>query len=138
MKRPEQELQITLVDWLDLAIDPKSGWRWHTPNEGQQGGKRGAIIGRIRKQMGLVAGFPDLCLTHQDLICEACGVARPIGLEVKAGSAQTASQKACEERFKSFGWPYYIVRSLDDLRDVLKEEGIPSRVVELPFRGQIS
>ena len=132
---PEQDLQIEMIDWLDLALNPYDGWRWHTPNEGQQGGVKGKVIGQIRKNMGLMPGFPDLCITHSSLICAECGAARIIGVEVKVKSPQTQNQKACQARFEQYGWPYYIARSIDDLREMLKKENVPVRVREFDFGG---
>ena len=125
MSRPEQELQIAVVSWLDLALEHDKGFFWATPNETGVSGRRGAMLGHIRKQMGVRAGMPDLMVAHQ-----ACGY--PVASELKSKTGrQPATQKAIQSRFEAIGWPYFICRSVADVEDALNKAGVPIRVKRL-------
>ncbi|MEO1538506.1 MAG: VRR-NUC domain-containing protein [Pseudomonadota bacterium] len=123
----EQDLQYAVVDWLDLAIDAKLGFFWATPNETGVGGKRGKMLGAIRKRMGVRPGMPDIMVAHTE-------VSHPVGIELKtAKGRQTDNQKAIQARFEALGWPYYVCRSVDQVQDALEGAGVPLRVQRLPL-----
>ena len=58
MNRPEEALQKSFVDLLHLT-KPECLW-FAVPNEGNRGGKRGALDGARRQAMGIRAGVPDM------------------------------------------------------------------------------
>ena len=61
MKRPEQQLQIALLNWarlVQVGSHTLEEWLHHSPN----GGGRSAVEGAIFKAMGTKAGWPDLVL----------------------------------------------------------------------------
>ena len=135
MNRPEQDLQKSMVKWLQLNLYARTSMFWHTPNGVSHGSKKTRIlIGKQQKAMGVLPGFPDLCLADTSTACEACGTSFPIGLEVKVkGNYQEPAQKAVQERFEQMGWPYHVVRSVMDVMDVLDEYSVPYREVRMPL-----
>jgi hypothetical protein len=61
VKRPEQAMQIALLQWaalVQVGAHTLADWLHHSPN----GGARSAVEGAIFKSMGVKAGFPDLVL----------------------------------------------------------------------------
>lgn len=98
----------------------------HSPNEGNRGGKKGALDGARRKAMGVMPGWPDLVLCPHDALYGRV----PHGIEIKAeGGRQTDAQKDVEALFSLMGWPYVICRSLDDVTQTLWDWRIPTREV---------
>lgn len=127
---PEQQLQIDTVKFLNLALDPSASFFWATPNETGVSGRKGAMLGAIRKAMGVKPGFPDLMIAHEVVI-------NPIGCELKVGrNTQTAPQKGVEAIFIRLGWPYYVCRSVQDVYEALLAEGVPMRVKRFDFGGR--
>lgn len=124
-KHAEQDLQASVVEFLDLAIDAKAGFFFAIRNETGVSGRRGAMLGAIAKKMGVKTGMPDLMVAHQE-----CGY--PVGIELKtAKGRQTPNQKAVQERFEQIGWKYHVCRSVDDVQNALETEGVPLRVKRL-------
>ena len=125
MNHPEQELQQRVVQFLDLAIDAKAGFFWATRNETGVSGRKGAMLGKIAKTMGVKPGMPDLMVAHKE-----CGY--PVGIELKSKTGrQTPAQKSVQERFEDIGWPYSVCRSVDEVQDALEAAGVPLRVKRL-------
>jgi len=63
------------------------------------------------KALGMLPGIPDLIVLHQG---------RFIAFEVKAeGNYQQPNQKAVEALVDANGGYYFVVRSIDDVKDVL-------------------
>lgn len=72
--------------------------------------RQGKIVGQ-RKTFGSKRGIPDIWVILQG---------KTIGLEVKTATGrQSKEQKEIEERFKKNGAEYYIVRSLEDVKEVI-------------------
>lgn len=70
------------------------------------------VVGFRRLPAGAKKGIPDIWVILQG---------KTIGLEVKtAAGRQSKEQKEIEERFKKNGAEYYIVRSLEDVKRILK------------------
>jgi hypothetical protein len=90
MKRPEQEIQIALLDHVRARSMP-GVFFFHVPNTR----KVSWAVGKINKKLGIVAGVPDLIFVYR---------AQIFGLELKAGKgkryapsdAQTAAMNALE------------------------------------------
>ncbi|HVJ31630.1 MAG TPA: VRR-NUC domain-containing protein [Terriglobia bacterium] len=60
MNRPEQQLQITVAQFLDMALPADAVWTAVNPVPG----KTKAVAG-LSKAMGLKAGFPDVLIFWQ-------------------------------------------------------------------------
>lgn len=122
MRRPEQELQKAAIDWLHLAVHHDRTFFFAVPNETGQGGKRGMILGKIRKEMGVVSGVPDILLQDRE--------AGLIGLELKsANGRQTATQKTAQDRMEAAGAKYFLCRCIADIHNALTACGVPVRVL---------
>jgi len=91
----------------------------HSPNEGVRGGRSGARDGQRRKSMGQMAGWPDL---------EVFTSGRFFMLEVKAEDGRLSpAQQAIRDRFDAMNIAYFVVRSIQDVEEVLVELGIERR-----------
>lgn len=78
------------------------GLLWHTPN----GGKRNAIEAKRFKDIGVIAGIPDLFFLWKGKL---------YGFEVKVtGDRQSEAQKEIEAKLKANGAEYYIVKNTPD------------------------
>jgi len=119
MKAPklsESAIQVQVRNYLAaLAIDAV-----HVPNGAVLAGdaKHRAIQMNALKKAGVLPGFPDLVLFDRRV--------RRVGfIEVKAaGNKQTPSQEQFEEQYVPlWGWPYAVVRSVDDARAALDQWG---------------
>ena len=101
---PEHNLQIQVINLLrnyyGLCV-------FAVPN----GGSRNLYEARNLKNEGVMAGVSDLILVLNGVV---------IFLELKAGrNKQQETQKLFEKRIKELGHQYYVVRSLDDVMEVL-------------------
>ena len=98
----------------------------HSPNEGNRGGRSGAIDGRRRKDMGVLAGFPDIFQMGRPIGCpmgyQMGGMGRLWFWEVKAPGGQTsASQRQVGQMITSLGGRWAIVRSVEDVKARARE-----------------
>ena len=82
-------------------------------------GVKGEGIARavaLAKSMGMLPGFPDLLVIHNG---------RVMGFEVKAeGGTASDAQNAVGALFIANGAHWAVVRSIDDVRDYLREWGV--------------
>ena len=117
-RHEEENIQITLCEWLDLHPDITY---WATPNSTFIGPMTGAKMWYLAKlkRMGVKKGIPDLSLFFRDgdrlVFCWA---------ELKSEKGVTSKEQknymeACE---KSGGYSA-IVKSLDDLINLLNRAG---------------
>lgn len=102
---PEHNLQVQVINLLrnyyNLLV-------FAVPN----GGSRNLFEARNLKNEGVMAGVSDLILVLNGVV---------IFLELKAGrNKQQESQKIFEKKVKELGHQYYVVRSLDDVMEILK------------------
>lgn len=122
MKRPEEALQIAVVQWLRVALPP--GWRvHHSPN----GGKRGKVEAARFKRMGTSAGFSDLIITGPDRTLIALELKAP-GKGRKSGAAkgaETDAQSAWLDHFLACGWHADCLDNLPDIAALLSAAGVP-------------
>lgn len=125
----EGPIQTAIVDYLRTVMP--SAIVHHCKNEIN---KRGPDIAReIAKAIrrGMVPGFPDL------LVLPFANVG-PILFEVKAeGNYADERQKEIHERLRGLGYRVAVVRSIDDVRECLREWGV-GFVEKLDVRGTIS
>lgn len=86
----------------------------HSPNANTMQGPQVQRLIAKNKYMGMVPGFPDLLMLH-DGIC--------YGFEVKAeGNYQQPNQKDVQALFDTNGGRYFVVRSVEDVAEVLQGE----------------
>lgn len=120
MRRPEQELQKTIVDALRLALPS----RWvvaHYPS----GGYRTKAEAGILKAMGVVPGFPDIMILGE---IEPCPPTAWF-LELKAGKGPvTDDQKEMHNRLRALGFDVAVARSLDDAFESCRFWQLPLRM----------
>lgn len=103
---PEHNLQIQVINLLrnyyGLCV-------FAVPN----GGSRNLFEARNLKNEGVMAGVSDLILVLNGVV---------IFLELKAGrNKQQETQKVFERKVKGLGHQYYIVRSLEDVMEILEK-----------------
>ena len=121
---PEEALQRACVQWLRWAIpDGAPFWWTHIRNEA----KRSVVEGKRAKDMGMTPGAPDLVL---------CVDGRFVGVELKVGRRPvTDNQALAHKEIWEAGGAVYLVRSLEDLQRVIRDElGMPTR--EVTMRGE--
>lgn len=95
----EKDIQRTILDYL--AIRKYFFWR---NNSGALKTEKGGFI-----RFGAL-GSPDICLVKDGFF---------IGLEVKQkGTKQSPAQKDWEKKCKEAGGEYWVVRSLEDVREL--------------------
>jgi len=102
----EAKIQAEIVKWLQS----EKFWFCSIPNEAAAGNK-------VRQMqlvaMGLRKGAPDLLLFHRSgAIC----------LEVKTPTGrQSDAQRRFQSRVEDLGYRYFVVRSVEDVKNVLTE-----------------
>jgi hypothetical protein len=118
MRRPEQQLQIQVANYLTLALRPPTFW---TAIDHASGVKNGRLAGALRKARGVRPGLPDI------LIFEKCDMwTCVIGIELKAAKGkQSAEQWKIEKAFMDCKADYFLCNSLESVVDALQLCGIP-------------
>ena len=119
MKRPEEALQRSAVQYLSAVLPPPpEGPLWfHVPN----GGGRSKAEGGILKAMGVKAGIGDLVFLTRG---------RPFFIEMKAGKGKLSEpQKWVMSVLNLMDVHTYVVRDLEGLKVALRLEGIKTRDV---------
>lgn len=111
MNRPEQALQISVVQYLRVALPSDVFWTAINPVPG----KTRAAAG-LSKAMGMRAGAPDLIFLDRG---------RFFGIELKAGKGTVSdNQLECAEDIRSAGGYIHLCRSLPEVQGVLMAHGI--------------
>jgi len=113
----EAPIQRAIVTYL-RAVLPPDNIVHHSANEGVRGGRSGVLDGMRKRDMGQTAGFPDLVvLTHRGALF----------LEVKAeGGRVSPAQHEVHDRLRAMGYRVAVVRSVDDVRETLREWSFPT------------
>ena len=114
MRHTEDYLQMQCIKWFDLQY-PKI-LRHHSPN----GGKRNAREGKRFKNMGTLAGFPDLFIIHGNNLYHG------LFIEMKADKGkQQTTQKSFQVKVENIGYKYIVCRSFDEFkREIEKYLGL--------------
>lgn len=111
--RLEDQIQASIVDHIRTVLP--SALVIHLNNN-----PRSAIDGVRLNRMGLVKGAPDL------LVCMSGG--RGMFIEVKAPKGRvTAEQTAFSFACQPIKWPWFVARSIDDVRLAFRALGIKTR-----------
>ena len=109
----EDRIQIAILDYLE-AVAPDA-IVFAVPNEG----RRSYTTAARHKLLGMVAGVPDLVLTHGG---------KAFFFEVKSPTGRLRpAQKLFLERAQASGARCAVVRSIDDVRAALDAWGVPTR-----------
>lgn len=117
MARPEFKVQLAILKWLRMTM-PRAMIQ-HCVNETNKGGKAGLIRGSQSKMAGRMPGFPDLIIMPDADI-------GPFFLEVKAPKGRVSeSQKLVHDMLRNRGYVVGVVKSIDDVRDLLSANAIP-------------
>lgn len=116
LPKNEEAIQIQIIEWFKLVRT--SDWVYaHIPN----GGNRSAREGARFKQLGVVAGMPDLLIIFDS---------KAYFIELKTAKGKTRPvQDDCHERLQRAGARVAVCRSLDDVRAAFKGWRVPTREV---------
>jgi hypothetical protein len=105
--KPEEAIQRQIVQYLALM----GIFFFSVPNENAGGGKGAMIRMQKYRAMGLRPGVSDLVVLLPSRI---------VFIEVKTATGrQSENQKRFEALVTSLGFEYYVVRSVDDVSNVL-------------------
>ena len=116
MPYTEQEIHMSIVAWLQLAL-PAQSVIHHSPNEG----RHQVAYRQKQKKMGMQKGWPDLELFVPDQSFIS-GTGKPIFLEVKSKKGRLReTQIETLERLRDLACHICVVRSIDETRDFLSE-----------------
>jgi len=112
-RRPEDDLQRTVCQYLDILMHQGRLLYFAVPN----GGKRSIVEAARMKRMGTKPGVPDLAVVPQ--IGPVCFI------ELKSEDGRvSAEQEAWLEKLPLFGCPVAVCRSLDEVREFLFQTGV--------------
>jgi len=101
-KRPEQVLQRSVGQFLDLALPSNAIWL-HYPS----GGFRRPVEAKIFRALGVRAGVPDLLVVYEG---------GAYGIELKAsGRGLTPVQRAMHARLEACGVPCAVAQTVDEV-----------------------
>lgn len=113
MNRPEQQIQQACVFYLGILRRIGKLSYFHCPN----GGYRSAIEGRVFKSLGVIPGIPDLIILLPK--------GRIIFIEVKSEKGRISeNQKMFHVELERLGHAVYIIRGVDDLKEILTGYGV--------------
>ena len=109
--KSEEILQITIVQWL--RRNAPEAVVFHTPN----GGSRNAREGQKLKDMGVLAGVPDLIVLWPG---------GKLAIELKSDKGRTSQdQKDVLAKFEACGFPVAVCRSQIEVIEALRRVGCP-------------
>lgn len=112
LRREEDAIQAEIIDLLKVAAIPSLMW-FHPAN----GGKRPINTARRLKEIGVVAGVPDLMLIAPE--------GRIFQIEVKTATGSlTKEQRLWRDHCREHENPWALVRSRNEAQDVLSEWGL--------------
>jgi hypothetical protein len=113
VRRPEEQLQRAVVDLLTIYEARGLLTYCHVPN----GGVRSKAEAGVLRATGVRAGLPDLLVWTR-----SSGFA----IELKSGAGKLSpAQIAWHATVTSLGHRVYVCRSVDDVEQVLRAEGVP-------------
>lgn len=119
-RRPEANLQRAVVQYLSVALGPRTFFTHIAHGHSDLGARKGGIL----KSMGLVAGIPDIVLWWRD----GHGKSFCMGIELKSAAGRiSVAQRDTHRRMADAGVLVVTCRSLDDVRATLNSGGVPSR-----------
>ena len=111
MSQVESKIQQSCISWFRI-LHSKDGIIFSCPNGANV---TDANRNRLVKE-GMLSGVADLQILLKSGRCVFVEVKTPA-----KSSRQSPNQKQFEKDVKEFGFEYYIVRSLDEFRDLAKK-----------------
>ncbi len=120
-KESETEIHENIAKYLNLVIRRPS--RWHTVEVSNQASGKAAMLRQMAlKRRGVVTGWPDI-----EIIWRNQDGLKMIFLEVKAADGDlTTKQELLHAELIEDGYHVYVVRSIKDVEDVLRDIGLIS------------
>lgn len=120
-KESETEIHENIAKYLNLVIRRPS--RWHTVEVSNQASGKAAMLRQMAlKRRGVVTGWPDI-----EIIYKVDNSFRILFLEVKnADGSLTEKQKALHHELIEDGHDVYVVRSVNDVENALRNIGLIS------------
>jgi hypothetical protein len=121
----EETIHRSIVQYL-RAVLPHGWIVQHTANK-----PRSKVAGGIEKSLGAIKGWPDIAIYgarqgYRDLWYPVVAF-----LEVKAPKGRvTPEQSAVHDRLKAMGFLVAVVRSIDNVQDISRAWGLPTRDAE--------
>ena len=116
---PEADIQRAIVSALRFVL-PSGSFVHHSANEVTQAGPAGARRQAILVGMGVTPGFADLIVLSQGKV---------LFLEVKSTTGSLSpAQEAFRDAVQAQGFPWALVRSIEDALGALSEAGMVTRV----------
>lgn len=111
MQHLERCLQIQIVNFLRAYYRNKL-LVYSIPN----GGSRNSLEAKNLKKEGMLSGVADLHIISKNKI---------LFIELKVGkNKQSETQKEFQKIVENYGFKYFVVRSLDELLEILKKEQV--------------
>ena len=111
MSQVESSIQQSCVSWFRI-LHSKDGIIFSCPNGANvPPANRGRLVREV-----MLSGVADLQILLKSGRCVFVEVKTPA-----KSSRQSPNQKQFEKDVKEFGFEYYIVRSLDEFRDLVKK-----------------
>ena len=113
IKISETDIQSAIIRYLSILENQGKLFFNRTNNiPPVNKNSKGEVVGFRRLPVGAKKGIPDIWVIMNG---------HTIGLEVKTSTGrQSKEQKEIEERFKKNGAEYYVVRSLEDVKRIIK------------------
>ena len=123
-KLSEEDLHFKISEYLFYTLKKEVAWTTFEVSN-QQGGHRGRLKQIKLKKKGVKIGWPDVQLFWaSDTII---GYTKSLFLEIKTPQGVVSPvQRACHTHLLGVNIPTVIVRSVDDVREVIRIHGIPS------------
>tara|TARA_R100001369_G_C3258494_1_gene157595 strand:+ start:139 stop:528 length:390 start_codon:yes stop_codon:yes gene_type:complete len=112
----EDQLQIRVAQWLDLALPPGAVWH-HSPNEGN----RHVSYKVKQKRMGTKAGWPDIEIFVPGDQSKV-GISISIFIELKRpkGGKLSENQAMVRDKLELAGCFWQLCRSIDQVDEFLE------------------
>ena len=112
-RQTEWNFQKDAAEYLDIALPSDAYWSGI-----DHAGKMTPAAGRMRKLRGVKAGIADVMIVWRGIT---------LWIELKAGSALSASQKDFRDAVIRNGHAWALARSLDDIEFACALNRIPMR-----------
>jgi len=117
MAGAEEQIQRSIVDFLDVAL--VEGAAWWTAVEPVP--DKRVSVGARAKRMGKQRGVPDLIFVKS-----GGGV---LGIEVKApGGSLTKDQRRVRDEWRALGADFRTAGGVEDVAKILREHDVPLKV----------
>jgi hypothetical protein len=117
MKRSEHSLQIAVNHMLTLVLEPALTW-FSAIDHGV--GRLGGAEAGIRKRRGVKPGIPDLIILWRG--------GNMLGIELKSGKGYLSPEQVLVHTvWGVLGFNVHVVRSLEQMQEILEAYGVPMR-----------